>query len=178
MNEILQEAKDASLNLLPEKSRKIYNNAYRQFMDWRNQKNVTSLSENVFLAYFEELSRKYPSSTLCTFYSMLRSTLNLYHEVEINKHSKLRALLKRKSDGYQKKKSKTFSPEEINKFLNIAPDVVHLATKVALIMGLMGACRACELSTMKLDDIKDLQGGVLITIANTKTKSLRKCPNR
>ena len=101
--EILQEAKDASLNLLPEKSRKIYNNAYRQFMDWRNQKNVTSLSENVFLAYFEELSRKYSSSTLWTFYSMLRSTLNLYHEVEINKYSKLRALLQRKSDGYQKK---------------------------------------------------------------------------
>ena len=75
--------------------------------------------------------------------------------------------------GTKKKKSKTFSPEEINKFLNIAPDVVHLATKVALIMGLMGACRACELSTMKLDDIKDLQGGVLITIANTKTKIVR-----
>ncbi|KAB0796623.1 hypothetical protein PPYR_10684, partial [Photinus pyralis] len=44
---------------------------------------------------------------------------------------------------------------------------------VALIMGLMGACRACELSDMKVEDIKNFEGGVIITIPKTKTKIVR-----
>ncbi|XP_031350487.1 uncharacterized protein LOC116176152 [Photinus pyralis] len=104
---------------------------------------------------------------------MLRTTLNLHDGVEIDKYPKLRTFLKRKSDGHLKKKSKIFSPEEINAFFNNAPDEVYLATKVALIMGLMGACRACELSDMKVEDIKDFEGGVIITIPKTKTKIVR-----
>ncbi|KAB0801684.1 hypothetical protein PPYR_03870 [Photinus pyralis] len=94
-------------------------------------------------------------------------------KMEIDKYPKLRTFLKRKSDGHLKKKSKIFSPEEINAFLNNAPDKVYLATKVALIMGLMGACRVCELSDMKVEDIKDFEGGVIITIPKTKTKIVR-----
>lgn len=128
--EILETANATSLNLLPEKSRKHYNKVYTDFIAWRNINKVQSFSENVLLAYFTKLAEKYKSSSLWKVYSMLRSTISIHNNTNIDNYSKLRAFLKRKGEGYQAKKSKVFSPEEINKFINDAPDEVYLATKV------------------------------------------------
>ncbi|KAI4462362.1 hypothetical protein MML48_4g00002717 [Holotrichia oblita] len=68
---------------------------------------------------------------------------------------KLQALLKRQSEGHRLKKGKTFTPEELNKFLKEAPDHPVPLTKVALIVGLMGACRTNESHSMKIEDIED-----------------------
>lgn len=118
-------------NLLPEKSRKQYEKSYKDFMDWKTVKKATSFSENVLLVYFQEISTKFKPCTLWTIYSMLKSTLNIKHEVDISKYCKLIAFLKRKSEGYTGKKSKTFLPEEIKKFLNEAPDKLYLMQKVS-----------------------------------------------
>lgn len=129
---IVEAARITSLNLLPEKSKKKYEMVYKCFMSWRKNHNVGSFSENVLLVYFNELAKKYKSSSLWSFYSMLRSTLKLNNGVDIEIYTKLRAFLKRTSEGYQAKKAKTFTPEEINKFINEAPDTIYLATKVKL----------------------------------------------
>lgn len=129
-SEILEEAKAATLKLLPEKSRKQYELAYKAFMDWRKNRNVNSLSEDVLLVYFSQLSQKYKSSSLWSTYSILKSTLCIYHNVKLEYYSKLRAFLKRKSEGYQAKKSQTFTPQQIDKFINEAPDDKYLAIKV------------------------------------------------
>lgn len=76
-------AKQVSLNLLPEKSRKKYEIVFKTFMDWRNIKSTNSFSENVLLAYFGELAEKYKSSSLCSRYSMLRNTLSIHCGVNI-----------------------------------------------------------------------------------------------
>lgn len=128
--EISEAAKITSLNLLPEKSKKLYMAVYTSFMDWRIAKNVNSFSEAVLLVYFSELSSKYKSTTLWTHYSMLKSTLNINHDISIQNYAKLRALLKRKSEGFRPKKATTFTPENINKFLTDASDEKYLATKV------------------------------------------------
>ena len=62
--EISAKALEVSNNLLPHKSRKMYEKFYRQFMDWRKTKSINSFSENVLLVYFEELSLSMKSSTL------------------------------------------------------------------------------------------------------------------
>lgn len=128
--EIRKIAQTSTMNLLPEKSNKLYTQVYEAFMEWRQSNNVSSFSENVLLAYFTKLSEKYKSSTLWKTYSMLKSTLNVNNEINIENYPKLRAYLKRKGEGYQAKKSKTFSAEEINKFITESPDNVYLGTKV------------------------------------------------
>ena len=40
-------------------------------------------------------------------------------------------------------------------------------------MGIMGACRSCELSEMKICDIKEFGTSIIVTIPNTKTKIIR-----
>lgn len=128
--EIRAAADAASLDLLPKKSRSNYEVAYKHLMDWRLMNKATSFSEDTLLAYFTELAKKYKSSSMWTYYSMLKSTIYIKHNIKIESYAKLRALLKRQSEGYQAKKSKAFTGEEINKFINEAPDVKYLATKV------------------------------------------------
>lgn len=129
--EIRQVANVTIQNLLPEKSKNKYNVVYKNFQDWCSSKNIkSSFTENVLLAYFSELSTKYKASSLWTFYSMLRSTLNINNGINIENYLKLRAFLKRQSEKHVAKKAKTFTPEQLNSFINEAPNEKYLATKV------------------------------------------------
>lgn len=57
--EILGAAAATIDNLLPQKSKDVYEHYYQQFMDLRtNKKCANSFSENVIMAYFSELSNK------------------------------------------------------------------------------------------------------------------------
>nr|XP_015839881.1 PREDICTED: uncharacterized protein LOC107398858 [Tribolium castaneum] len=144
-------ATSAIENLLPQKSRHKYECVYERFLKWRAEKNTTSFSENIILSYFVMLAEKYSSSSLWSYYSMLKT------------------FLKRKSETYKPKKSKTLSSENIKEFIEKAPDEKYLVTKVAVIMGIMGACRSQELHAMKLEHIDDLDRALLVKIPDTKT---------
>lgn len=61
---------------------------------------------------------------------MLKSTLLHYNNVDISPYSRLTAFLKEKSVGFESKKFKVFSAEEINRFLAEAQDEHYLAMKV------------------------------------------------
>ncbi|KAK5646365.1 hypothetical protein RI129_004829 [Pyrocoelia pectoralis] len=128
---------------------------------------------NVLVAYFEEKSKYLKSSTLWSVYSMLKSTLNIKENINIEKYTKLIALLKRKHDGYLPKKSKILEMTELEKFINEAPNEDYLMIKTALIFGLCGACRIQELRDIKTEDVIDRGDVIVITISYTKTKKPR-----
>lgn len=117
-------------DLLPQKSKQRYNLTYDKFVEWQTSRNVKSMSEAVMLTYFEELAQNWQASTLWSHFSMLKSTISLKHNLDIGKYNRLMALLKRKSDGFASKKSKTLSSDDVERFLTEAPDVEYLATKV------------------------------------------------
>ncbi|KAF2879604.1 hypothetical protein ILUMI_26568 [Ignelater luminosus] len=87
---------------------------------------------------------------------MLQTTLNINLNIKIEQYNKLRSLLKRKGEGYKPKKTRTFTSEQIHSLIMQAPGEPYLATKVALIMGIMRACRAQERHNMQIEDLKDL----------------------
>lgn len=128
--DILEAANNAFSNLIPAKSKHVYEFTYKKFMDWRTTKRSKSFSEEVLGAYFAELAKEKKPTTLWAQYSMLRTTLLVKNDVDISKYFKLRSFLKRTADGYSPKKSKTFTKEEIAKFIAEASDHVHLLTKV------------------------------------------------
>lgn len=123
-------AHSAVETLIPAKSKKIYDFAYEKFLKWSQEHNVHNYSENVLLAYFSQLSQKIKSSSLWAQYSMIKAELNLKHNVQIDKYTKLIAFLKRQSEGYKPKKSRVFTKEQFDAFLHNAPNNMYLATKV------------------------------------------------
>lgn len=87
-------------------------------MNWCEEKKVENcLTEQVLLAYFENLSKKYKSSSLWAYYSMI-----MKKNLDISKYIQLIAFLKRKSDGYKPKKSKVLTRDDVTKFLHEADD--------------------------------------------------------
>lgn len=128
--EVKNEAKMVTLNLLPNKSKQKYELQYSQFMEWCALKQIKRYSENVILTYLSELSKKYKASTLWSIHSMLKATLSVKHDVDIKTYTKVNAFLKKQSTGYVAKKSKTFDLQEIENFLVNAPDEIYLMAKV------------------------------------------------
>lgn len=129
--EIREAAQLASLDLLPAKSRKLYEQAYDKFLSWKTEKKAIT-SENCLIVYFKDLMEKLKPSTIWSQYSMLKSTIGINEGVQIKEFKNLAALLSNYSRGYQTKKAKVFSAEEVQQFLQNAPDEIHLATKVSI----------------------------------------------
>ncbi|KAK4882250.1 hypothetical protein RN001_005569 [Aquatica leii] len=152
-------------------------------MAWCVTKNVTIVTENVTIAFFETISKQYKSSTLWKIYSMLRSVLNIRQNIDISKYTKLQALLRRCSAGYEPKKSYILEYAHIETFINLQspkgvislppPDRDYLAVKIVLIMGYSGACRRDELANLSIECIAYKIDSVFVAISNTKTKTPR-----
>lgn len=130
--ELREIALDATTDLVPEKSRLRYYRAYNTFIEWQQQNKCSNLSENVFIAYFKHKSATWKPSTLWSQYSMLRSMMSLNKNVNISLYTELIAFIKNQSKGFQSKKAKVFTTGEIKEFLDGAPDVEYLASKVSI----------------------------------------------
>lgn len=115
--------------LLPVQSKEKYYSVYQKFQAWRKTKDVT-ISEKVMLNYFTELMESMQPSSLWAMYSMLKTTIKIYEQRDIGAYSNLVALLRRNSENYTPKKSSVLSDENIEKFLNEAPDDQFLVIKV------------------------------------------------
>ncbi|XP_066582333.1 uncharacterized protein [Prorops nasuta] len=170
---IVEAANSATLNLLPKKSKQKYETIYDKFIKWREENKVTSFSENVLLAYFAILKMNYKPSTLWSHYSILNSIISIKHNINIAKYCKLHSFLKQESSGYIPKKAKTLTSEEINTFLKEAPDTDYLMIKVALGIGIMGACRREELYNLLINDVEVFDNTILVNIPTNKTNKPR-----
>lgn len=171
--DISQMATEISLELLPRKSRHIYEQKYVQLMDWCTEEGVEKVSENVLLTYFSEKAKEFKPSSLWSVYSMLKTTLKIKNDLDISGFHKLTAFLKEKSVGYKPKKSKTLSQDNVSKFLLEAPDREFLMMKVILIFGIAGACRRDELVKMTTNDIKEEGSVLVVTVPNSETNKGR-----
>jgi integrase len=104
---------------------------------------------------------------------MLKATLNVKENIDIGAFLKVIAFLKRNAVGYEAKKSKVLTREEVNTFLKETDDNVYLLMKVALLFGICGACRREELHSLHVGDIVEQGSSLFITLSDTKTHSKR-----
>lgn len=125
-----EDDENIELTMLPARSQERYLYTYKNFIQWCEEKSLRTYTERVLLTYFLKLGEKMKSSTLWSRFSMLRATLKIKNGIEIGNYSELIALLKRKSEGYKPKKSEVLTKEEIDKFINNAPDTKYLMVKV------------------------------------------------
>lgn len=115
---------------LSKKTRLLYEAKNKCFVDWCTKHNYTEYTEPVFMEYFVEKAKTCKSSSLWATYSMLRATTIKQLNIDIRNFKKLSTFLKTNSVGVKKEKSKTFTRDEVTKFLIDAPDETYLFLKV------------------------------------------------
>ncbi|KAJ3662389.1 hypothetical protein Zmor_006740 [Zophobas morio] len=164
---ITEKAKEIVLDLLPAKSRQMYEKEYQIFLRWKEEKKIVVVDEDVMLNYLHEKSQEVKPSTLWSKYSMIKAVLSVNENIEINKFSRVIAFLKRNSVGYEPTKSKVLTRQEIDTFLTNADDMKYLLIKVALLFGVCGACRREELYSLKIQDIVQKDEECLIKYNNS-----------
>lgn len=170
---ILEAAGKANLDLLPDKSKERYEKQYAHFLSWCNEKGVKSFKEEVFLAYFADLSKVLKANTLWSRYSMIKSIVKIRQNIDISKFYKVTTFLKKKNIGCRPQKAEVFTKEDISKFMVTAPDETYLMIKVATIFGLAGACRRAELTQITVDNIEDKGNLIMVKITDSKNHSAR-----
>lgn len=115
---------------LPSVSKVKYNKAYQHFQKWKKTKRANSLTPKVLLDYFTELAVRSKPSTLWVTYSMLKATLKFNDDVDIGTYTRVLEFLKEQNVGYKPTKVPVFTDEQIEKFINEAPDEQWLDVKV------------------------------------------------
>ncbi len=130
--EIEEATADAISTVVPEKSKAIYELAYKHFNEWLQSKKITSVSEKVMLAYFNIKSKTLQSSSMWSLFSKLKCMINLHSEVNIGHYTQLVAFLKRKSVAHKAKKSKILTRNDFERFIKEADDNEHFLLKVKL----------------------------------------------
>ncbi|KAJ6642594.1 hypothetical protein Bhyg_07547 [Pseudolycoriella hygida] len=129
-DELIEMAKGATMDLLPLKSKSRYDQTYQEYKKWQGVKKASSNSERVMLSYFSELREKVCPGTLWSKYSMLKSTLKIYEDVDIGAYASLIAFIKNQWKGYEPKKAKVLTEMELRRFIDEAPDVAWLDVKI------------------------------------------------
>ncbi|XP_044260438.1 uncharacterized protein LOC123008614 [Tribolium madens] len=115
--------------VVPVKSKILCEKEYNCFCNWRNKKNARGVDEKIILAYISERSKTVKSSSLWSYHSQLKKMLLVKENVDINRFHKVKAFLKQHSVGHRAKKSKVFTREELERFLDTAPDDKFLLLK-------------------------------------------------
>ncbi|KAJ8910396.1 hypothetical protein NQ315_010457 [Exocentrus adspersus] len=174
--EIKQEAQEATLRLLPAKSKRVYEKEMVEFDNWRKKRGLGkgAITEEVLLSYFFNVKKNFAASLMWTKYSMLKSMLKVHKGIDISKYGKLTSYLKvGKSRKYKTKKAKILERNQIEEFLKKAPDVEYLQGKVALILGVAGACLCNELTFLDISDVQNKGSYLYVLIPDTKTNISR-----
>ena len=120
--------------MLPKKSADRYTLVYEAYKKWQmeHKSSLSSSEECNLIVYFKDLTEKLKPSTLWSIWSMLKKTLNTRENIDINRFSNLKCLIKNNSKGYKPKKSLVFKWDDIMKFMNNAPNHIYLISKVSI----------------------------------------------
>lgn len=123
---------DAKFDLLPTRTKAIYETCYKGFNRWKKSAKLSGISEAILMEYFEKLSKQYKPGTLWAQYSMLKSTLRIHEQIDISPYRDLTAFIKKQAYGVVAQKSRTLTAEEFKRFLREAPNDQYLLTKVIM----------------------------------------------
>lgn len=117
---------------LPKKSEQKYKFHYNCFMKWRAENGKDDFTEETVASYFKDLSEKNLPSTVFCVYSMIRSVLNVNHNIDIGRFSTVKAFLKKNAEKFEPKSAKRLTGQQILRFVETAPDDFYLDVKVCI----------------------------------------------
>jgi len=162
----------ARAQLVPNKSRKVYDRHYFLFKQFLSEHETEEICEDSVLAYMSQVLDNYAASTAWTIYSALKRTILVNDNQDIGVYKTVPLLLKNHAQAHKKKKAPTFTTEEVDTFLRDSPtDFAGLQDKLALILGLYGGLRSEEHTILAFGhvQIQSNEKQVKVTVPARKT---------
>lgn len=168
--DVKEEAVKARGNLIPRKTQERYLRAYQTFSTWMEEKNTKKIGESTLLAYFNEGLRSKAPTTMWSEYSLLKKTIYINDNIDISQFKSISELLKQHSRTHSKKKAKTFSTNEIDRYLEDAPNTLdYIQEKFALLLGICGGLRSEEFCHIRFENIVEIEDNLKVTLDFRKT---------
>ncbi|XP_066139026.1 uncharacterized protein [Euwallacea fornicatus] len=148
---------EATCQPILSKTTETYHRIYEKFIKWASDNDYHEYTEDTLLAFFEEQAAmpNFKANTLWSYFYMLKSVLMSLHNIDMGQYQKLRAYIKKFSEGLPTK-STGLTTEQFLSFIHGAPDHTYLAVKVLFIIGVCGQCSCEELNNLHVRHVHDL----------------------
>lgn len=165
-------------NLLPTKSRKLYEKTYEDFLSFAKIRGNRKPSEDDILLYMHDLAecKKLGYKTLWQRYSMIKSGLQARHDVTVE-YKRVTAYLKRQEEqGEPTKKASVFSPDEVNRYLQEVDDKTEssVIARAYFSVTYFGGLRTEESYNLEKDALVDDELGTWVTYQPAKQRAAKK----
>lgn len=143
------------LDGLSENTRRYYENRINDFNQYSLINQEKELAINI-INYFYFLHETYLTSTIWSYYSVMKTYLNLTKNIDLKeKFPHLIKLLKQWEKKDEKKKSNVFSKEEIKNYIkNCKDNPESITIKAVLSVAISGLMRTSEINELKFENIK------------------------
>lgn len=96
--DFIQDAANAAISeIIPEKSRKLYEKRYKIFCEWMAKNNKTEVNETLLLAFFNSELKNAAPTTKWSIFSILKAMLKAKMNVDIGTYHQLISFLKKRA---------------------------------------------------------------------------------
>ena len=150
-------AKEIMEKLNPIKSSKRYEESWDKFLQFNGNVPPEMIIEENLIEYFDYLrnEKHFASSTLWSQYSMLNHKVQILYGKKLQTMPRLTIQLKSYEAGYNRKSSSVFSFEDINKFLETAPNEDSFLHKKAIaVIAFCEGLRCADLISIICNDLE------------------------
>lgn len=172
MSETESDPNTSAVPNLAEKSELVYQTMYKRFTDWCQENGRERVNESTLVDYFSKVViKRHQPSSCWSQYSMIKTKLLQYRNINIAEYEKLNTLLRKNAKGFVSKETKVFTKAQIVDFLTTADDVEFLVVKVCLIIGVFAASRRDQLAYLRQRDVKDCGHYMKIRTVDRKTRT-------
>jgi integrase len=158
--------------LMDIKSKLTYDKWWQLYNGFCDQKKQDVSLYGSFFDFVGFLSQQYKWSTIWQACSCVNKFIKLNFEKDFIKEESFKMFMKKLGKNYIPKQSSVFTLDDVHNC--ILATEVKLEAKVALIVGVFGACRVSELVAMDFNDLIYERGVFKITIRYSKTDSAGK----
>ena len=155
----------------PQKTSHLYDIAWEKFQEFLG--NTDQPGEDDYLKYFNYLheAREFKSSTLWNTYAKLNSVHQRKYGSRLQLWPRLKVLLKRYQQGYERKTASIFTQDQIIAALRLNYSTPKwVMWKAAVATAYCGGLRGFEVRSMKISDVTVDQQGVWMTYYQAKQK--------
>lgn len=169
-------------DLLPEASKDRYVQVFNTFLEHakikrhKNGKLSRRAKEKDFLDFLVSKQKEgFKNSTLWSYYSMLGACAEAEWNMTLkDEFPRLSKQLKKWDRSYVRKKAKTFTEADLNKYLSLpvpkGNEREMKLRKAAIVLSLCGGLRSCELRALSVGDIVEDSDGMTVTFRGAKQR--------